>query len=68
MQIKTDTKGVSLLEYALSIVLVVGALMVMAGFIRRSLQARWQDAADVFGEGRQYEKGVTAVISPALKQ
>ena len=48
-------KGVSVLEYAALIAIVVAALLGMAVYFRRSLSGKWRQAADTFAGGRQYD-------------
>jgi Flp pilus assembly pilin Flp len=45
----------SILEYTVVMIVVVAALIAMFGFLKRHLQAKWQESADTFGQGRQYE-------------
>jgi len=47
--------GISILEYAVLITAVVVALAMAQTALRRAVCAKWRDAADVFGSGRQYE-------------
>lgn len=44
----------STLEYAVVIVVVVGALLAMFGFLNRHIQGSWRQSADTFGGGRQF--------------
>ena len=48
-------KGVSTLEYAVMIAVLVAALIGMQAYIRRAVSAHWRDSADTFGQGLQYE-------------
>ncbi|PIQ88948.1 MAG: hypothetical protein COV72_05755 [Candidatus Omnitrophica bacterium CG11_big_fil_rev_8_21_14_0_20_42_13] len=50
-------KGQSTLEYAMVTILVTMALLSMAIYLRNHIEGSCRDAADVFGEGRQYEFG-----------
>lgn len=43
------------LEYAVVIVIVIAALLVMSVYIRRAVCGRMRSSADVFGGGRQYQ-------------
>ncbi|MBP7835968.1 MAG: hypothetical protein KA022_00650 [Candidatus Omnitrophica bacterium] len=43
------------LEYALLIAILVAALVAMGFYVRRALSAKWRDAGDAFGFGRQYQ-------------
>jgi len=49
--------GQSILQYAALIIMIVGAFMAMRTFITRSVQEKYRDSADVFGQGRVYAKG-----------
>lgn len=50
-----------LLEYAVLIALVAAALIAMQVYFRRSVQEKYRQSADVFGQGEQYAKGATGV-------
>ena len=56
-----DRRGQGMLEYAILIAIVVAALIAMQGYIRRAIQGKYRAAADVFGQGEQYEPGLTQV-------
>lgn len=60
---RRGNKAQSFLEYAVLIAVVVGALIAMRIYITRSVQAKFKQGADVFGQGEQYEKGVTQVTN-----
>ena len=47
-------KGLTIIEYTLLIVAVVGALTAMALPLRRAISYKWRQTADSFGGGRQY--------------
>ena len=49
------------IEYAVLIAVAAAAFVSMAVYVKRGLAGRWQEAADAFGHGRQYEPGVTTV-------
>jgi biopolymer transport protein ExbB/TolQ len=49
----------SFIEYAVLIGVLAGVIIAMKIYITRIMQERVRQAADVFGQGRQYEKGVT---------
>jgi len=55
-------KGQALFMYAALIAVMAAALLAMAPCIKRAVQERYRQTADVFGGGEQYERGVTAVI------
>ncbi len=48
-------KGVSILEYAILISVLLLALFAMQNYLRRAVSSKWREAADAFGGGRQYE-------------
>jgi len=50
-----NKRGLSSLEYALLIALVVTVLVAMAFYFQRSLGGKWREAGDSFGFGRQYQ-------------
>jgi len=52
-------KGTSILEYSLLVAIVIAALLAMQIYVKRAVSGRWREAGDVFGFGRQFEKGVT---------
>ena len=54
-------KAQSMLGYAMLIGVVAAVFIFMAPMLKRSLQGRLKSSADVFGQGRQYEPGVTIV-------
>ncbi|MGD0337033.1 MAG: hypothetical protein ABSB18_08075 [Candidatus Omnitrophota bacterium] len=56
---KNRTCGSLALEYAILIAIVIGVLLTMSNYIRRSLQSKWRGVGDQFGYGRQYETGAT---------
>ena len=48
-------KGISILEYAILISVLLLALFAMQNYLRRAISYKWREAADVYGGGRQYE-------------
>jgi len=44
----------AILEYVITIILIIAALIVVGVYYKRSLQARYRQAADVMGGGEQY--------------
>lgn len=46
--------GFTFLEFALLLTVVIAALLAMQIFMKRSLMAKWKNAADSIGFGRQY--------------
>jgi len=47
-------KAMSVVEYSLLIIVIVAALLGIQIYIKRAVCARWGQAADTFGFGRQY--------------
>ena len=60
---KKRDKGVLTIEYTLLIVVAIAAFIGMAVYAKRAICSKWRQAGDSFGHGRQYEPGVTTVIS-----
>lgn len=54
-------KAVFTIEWLVLIVLIVLALLAMQLYLKRSVNGRFKSAGDSFGQGRQYEPGVTIV-------
>lgn len=52
-------KGSFTLEYTVFIVLLLLALLAMRFYLKGAMQGKLRSAADAFGQGRQYESGVT---------
>lgn len=50
-------KAQSFAEYAILISLIAAAFIAMQVFMLRSVQAKFRESADVFGQGEQYRKG-----------
>ncbi len=46
-------RGVSIVESAMLIAVVIAVLLVMQFYIKRAINGRWKEAGDVFGYGRQ---------------
>lgn len=49
------SKGLSVVEYSMLVVIVVTALIGIQIFLKRAVSGNWKQAGDVFGYGRQYE-------------
>ena len=47
------------IEYAILLAVGVAALTGMSVYLMRAICGNWRQQADVFGQGRQYEPGVT---------
>jgi len=46
--------GLSTIEYAVLIAVIVAALVGMSVYLQRSLSGKWRSVGDTFGYGRQY--------------
>ncbi len=57
---KKRKKGQSTLEYAILIIIIIGALLSIQVYIKRGVQGRLKQAADDIGQ--QYSEGNTNVI------
>ncbi len=57
--IRGTKKGISMLEYVTVIVIIVSALLAMRFYLKRSISGSFRSSGDAFGQGRQYEPGVT---------
>jgi hypothetical protein len=53
-------KGQSTLEYAILIIIIIGALLSIQIYIRRGIQGRFKDSADQIGD--QFSPGNTNVV------
>lgn len=51
---KKFLKAMSTIEYSLLVAVIIAALLSMSVYIKRAVSARWGQAADTFGFGRQY--------------
>ncbi len=49
-----NKKGVSSMEYAILITVIILAVTAIFGYTKRAISGKMRDAADVFGYGRQY--------------
>ncbi len=49
------TKGLTIIEYAILITVIVGALLAMQAYVGKAICGRWRQAADSIGFGMQYE-------------
>ena len=58
---KHKVKSQSFIVYAAFIALLIAGLITISVYIRRAVQGRYHASADVFGEGAQYEPGVTHI-------
>lgn len=47
--------GLSVVEYAILMAVVVGALMAMQTPLRRAISDKWRSSVDQIGHGRQYD-------------
>ena len=53
--------GQSVLEYVLLVILIIFVFVAMKVYMVRGVQDKYRQSADVFGQGEQYERGVTEV-------
>lgn len=51
-----NNKAQSFLEYTVVILVIIGILIFMGGYYKRSLQGRYRQAGDVLGGGEQHTK------------
>lgn len=56
---KLNRKAQSFITYAFLIAVLVAALIAMTGIIRNAIQGKFRQTADTFGQGEQFEPGVT---------
>lgn len=56
---KRKNKSQSFLEYSVVIIVIAAALVAMRVYLVRSVQEKYRQSADVFGEGEQYAQGIT---------
>jgi len=52
---KIDKKSQSILSYVLLIAVLTFALISMGVFIKRAIQGKYRQSADVYGGGEQYQ-------------
>ena len=57
-----NKKAQSALEYTALIVILTGALMGMSAYMKRSLQGKYKQSADIYGGGFLYAPGQTIVV------
>ncbi|MFA5411441.1 MAG: hypothetical protein WC321_06275 [Candidatus Omnitrophota bacterium] len=58
---RKQNRAQAYLEYAVLIALVALALIAIRKYFLQSVQERYRQSADVFGEGAQYAEGITRV-------
>jgi len=56
---KNEFVAQSIIEYTMVIAIIAAALIAISWFLRTRVQANWQESADAFGSGRQFERDVT---------
>ncbi len=59
MKINAFRRSQSMLTYAAMVAFLIAAAMMTFFYVRRALQGKYRESADVFGEGAQYQPGVT---------
>ncbi len=52
-------RGSLMLEHAALIAITAAALVGMAVYLKRAINSKYREVGDVFGQGRQFEPGVT---------
>ncbi|MCA9398115.1 MAG: hypothetical protein KC618_00070 [Candidatus Omnitrophica bacterium] len=57
---RRQKKGQSTLEYAILVIIIMGALLSIQVYIKRGVQGRWKKAADDIGD--QFSPGNTNVV------
>ncbi|MCX5711223.1 MAG: hypothetical protein NT060_04640 [Candidatus Omnitrophica bacterium] len=60
---KLSIRGQSLIEYVALVLIVLGAFISMRIFLQRAFHERARETADTFGQGEQYEPGVTRITN-----
>ncbi len=65
LQYLNQKRGQSTLEYAVLIVVIIGALLTIQVYIKRGVQGRLKSAADDIGD--QYSVGNTNAIKKVIK-
>ncbi len=65
LQYLNQKRGQSTLEYAVLIVVIIGALLTIQVYIKRGVQGRLKSAADDIGD--QYSDGNTNVIKTTIR-
>ena len=58
---RASKRAISTVEYVILIAVIVAALLAMQFYLRRAVCGRIRSAGDTFGQGRQYQPGVTVV-------
>ncbi|MCU0666740.1 MAG: sensitive to high expression protein 9 homolog [Candidatus Omnitrophica bacterium] len=56
---KIKNKAQGFIEYAVLVIIIAAALVAMKIYMGRSVQDKYRQAGDVFGEGNQYALGIT---------
>ena len=65
LQYLNQKRGQSTLEYAVLIVIIIGALLTIQIYIKRGVQGRLKSAADDIGD--QYSDGNTNVLKKTIR-
>lgn len=65
LQYLNQKRGQSTLEYAVLIVIIIGALLTIQTYIKRGVQGRLKSAADDIGD--QYSEGNTNEVKKTVK-
>jgi Flp pilus assembly pilin Flp len=60
--LRRNSKGQSLLEYVILIVIVIGVFIAMQQYVKRGIQGRWKAAVDDLGEQYDPRKANSSVV------
>ncbi|MCX5709633.1 MAG: hypothetical protein NT088_02755 [Candidatus Omnitrophica bacterium] len=60
---KPNIRAQGLIEYVALVLIVLGAFIGMRIFLQRAFHERARETADTFGQGEQYEPGVTQITN-----
>jgi hypothetical protein len=58
-----NKKAVSIIEFSLLFIIVIGAFLIMKGYIQRGIYGKWQEAGKTMAFGRQYDPQKTIECS-----
>ena len=59
-------KAQSAMIYASLFAMIIAGLVMASVYLRKSLQGKFKESADIFGGGAQYEPGVTTVTKDSV--
>ena len=52
-------RGQIMLEHAVLVAVIVAAVLSMAVYLKRAINSKYREVGDAFGQGRQFEPGIT---------